>query len=85
MSLKFNNVIITNDTILKTRKYYIDLANKCINAALNGSMFVNDIQEYIAQQKSYILGFQSDKYDYSISFLQRAYYIQTGECIALLP
>jgi NOL1/NOP2/fmu family ribosome biogenesis protein len=82
--LKFNGVELTNETIQKTRKWFSDNAIACIEEVKNGKVMVNDQNSYFEmrnkQAKEYIEG----KHAITFTFLQRAYFIQTGESVALL-
>lgn len=63
------SINLTKETIQLTRQWYADNAAACIEEVKNGKVKVND----------------PDKYDHSLGFVQRAVFIQTGECYALLP
>ena len=82
----FNGVELTESTILKTRQWYHDNAMKCINNVKIGKDLVYcDKEEYYKLEEQKALRYINGLNDYTFSFQQRAYYIQTGECIALLP
>jgi hypothetical protein len=82
---QFNKVELTEESIQKTRKWFADNAIACIEEVKNGDVKVNDRESYFAwrneQAKEYIEGHS----DHTLTFLQRAYFIQTGESVALLP
>lgn len=82
--LKFNGVELTEETILKTRKWFADNALACIEEVKSGKVRANDEEKYFAsrekQAKEYIEGCHT----ITFTFLQRAYFIQTGESVALL-
>jgi hypothetical protein len=46
---------------------------------------VNDIRTYIKWQQILKDDTLAGSYDHTLTFLQKAYWIQTGECVALLP
>lgn len=81
--LKFNDVYLTDDTIQKTRKWFSDNALSCIEEAKSGKVYVNDLEDYtkltMKEAKEYIEG----NHDHVFAFLQRAYFIQTGESVPL--
>lgn len=83
-SLKFNGVELSEETIQKTQKWFADNAIACIEEVKSGKVFVNDPESYFKwrneEAKEYIEG----NFDITLTFLQRAYYIQTGESVALL-
>lgn len=82
--MKFNNVEITAETILKTRQHFVEICEDCIKAATNKDYFVNDIPKYIEWNKERIELTKAGESDKTFTFMQRAYWIQTGEMVALL-
>ncbi len=92
--MRFNNTELTQETILATRQHFIDNCNNCIRLCRQrdveecsewNEFFVNDKAKYISDEESMINYFQSGEGDHTFTFLQRAYWIQTGEMVALLP
>jgi hypothetical protein len=85
MTYYFNGVALTEESMQATRQYYHDNALACIEEVKSGKVYVNDPESYfewrMRESKEYIEG----KHDHVLAFLQHAYYIQTGESIALLP
>lgn len=81
----FNGVELTEETILKTRKWFHDNSIACIEEAKSGKVFVNDPESYFEWRNEEAKEYMEGKHDHIVAFLQRAYYIQTGECVALLP
>ena len=77
--------LLTPETIRATRQWFADNARVCIAAAQSGKVRVNDLTAYIAWQEESAAAALRGDYDRSLTFLQRATYIQTGECPALLP
>lgn len=82
--LKFNGVELTKDTIQKTRKWFHDNSIACIEEAENGKVYVNNLEEYTTWRNEEAKKSIEGCYDHTFTFLQRAYYIQTGESVALL-
>ena len=76
---------ITPESIKAARKFYADNASACINDAVSGRVFVNDLPRYITRQAQNGADYLAGKSDNSFTMQQRALYIQTGECPALLP
>ena len=78
----YNGINLTLETILKTRIHFYNLCLGCIKEA-HENKSVNNIEEYVkyemTQSKEYLEG----KYDNTFTFLQRAYYLQTGESIPI--
>lgn len=76
---------LTQETILITRQWFADNAQACIDQAVSGEVFVNNLGDYIESQMQQIEDCLEGKWDHTFAFQQRAVYIQTGECHALLP
>jgi AICAR transformylase/IMP cyclohydrolase PurH len=51
----------------------------------NVAQYFVDCRERAAMHDAHANGTASEEYRYSFAFLQKAHYIQTGECVALLP
>ena len=77
--------LLTPETIRATRQWFADNAHACIEDARTGVTRVNDVEDYAAWQSRCAREALAGDYDHSLTFLQRATYIQTGECPALLP
>jgi len=86
MKYSFNNTELTPDTILKTDKHFANICQGCIDGVLNGDIKVNDPKRYIKdnsdRKKAYLTG---NINRWNLTYLQRAYFIQTGKSVALLP
>lgn len=82
---KFNGVTLTTETIQATRQWFADNNQACIDEVVSGDMKVNDLIGYIERQEQLIDECLSGVWDHTFTFLQRAYFIQTGESVALLP
>ncbi|MNX51458.1 hypothetical protein D3C86_821180 [compost metagenome] len=83
--MMFNKVELTEETIKKTRKWFADNAIACIEEVKNGSVKVNDQESYFAWREKEAQESLNGDYDNTVTFLQRAYFFQTGESVALLP
>lgn len=83
--LKFNGVELTEESIQKTRKWFSDNAMACIEEAKNGKFYVNNLEDYTKWEEKSAKEYMEGKHDHVLAFLQRAYFIQTGESVALLP
>ena len=77
--------MITPETIQKTRQWWADNALACIAEVKSGEVKVNNPEKYFAWRMEQHADALAGKYDHSFAFQQRAYFIQTGECVALLP
>lgn len=76
---------LTQESILAARQWFADNAAACIAEVKSGEVRVNNPEKYFADQEQRAIDSLAGKYDHSLTFLQRAHYIQTGECPALLP
>lgn len=83
--LKFNGVELTKESIEKTRKWFSNNAIACIEEVKSGKVYVNDKECYFNWRNKEAKEYMEGKHDHTVTFLQRAYFIQTGESIALLP
>lgn len=83
--MTFNNVKLTQESILAVRQHYINLAERCIAAAEAGEWYVNDVPAYAKSQRLMASDFEAGLFDHNLSVRQRAYYLQTDEEVALLP
>lgn len=82
---KFNGTELTAETIQTTRQHFADIGQACIDEAVSGVVKVNDLNSYIAWQQQSISDALAGRNDHTLTFLQRAYWLQTCEMIALLP
>lgn len=76
---------ITKETIIKTRQWFIDNTQSCIDEAMSGQVRVNDLDSYVQSMLKRMEDIEAGEWDHTFTFQQRAVYIQTGECHALLP
>lgn len=79
-----NGIEITKENILSTRLYFVAIHRECIQDAITGKTRVNDLEKYIKWEESLISRMQSGQSDHTLTFIQAALWIQTGECIAIL-
>lgn len=84
---------LTPETIRKTRQWFADNAKACAELAQpygsgpirkEGGFYVNDIETYRAEQLAASAEFLAGKWDHTLTFAQRAHYIQTGESVPLM-
>lgn len=84
-------VTLTAETIAATRAWFVDNARACIAEAreyvetggVSGTR-VNDLDRYVAWREETIAYFEAGKGDGSLTFVQRAVALQTGECVPLM-
>ncbi len=76
---------LTAETIKATRQWFADNALACIAEVESGEVRVNDRERYFAWRMQCHADALAGRYDHSLTFLQRATYIQSGVCHALLP
>lgn len=85
---RFNGEILTEATIIATRQHFADIYQAVIDKTLSGEHAPAshvDIQGYIAQYKEKQRAMLAGESEDNFTFLQRAYWLQTGDCVALLP
>lgn len=82
---QFNGVELTKESIQKTRKWFSENAIACIEEVKSGEFKVNDPESYFKWETEKAKEYMEGCHDHTLSFLQRAYFIQTGESVALLP
>ncbi len=82
---------ITPEANQTARQWFADNARECIREARlyietdgREGFRVNDIDEYVAWSEQAAADALAGKYDHTFAHWQRAYEIQTGECVALL-
>lgn len=81
---RFAGVELTPETIQRTREHFADIGRDCIREAQDGTTRVNDLAGYVAWREQAIEDVLTTT-RFSLTFLQRAHYLQTGESVALLP
>lgn len=81
---RFNGVTLTPESLAAARQWYADNWRLCLEEAESGRQSVNDLATYRAWC---LANMEKALTDTRLSFamLQRAYFIQTGESVALLP
>lgn len=79
-----NLVTITESTIVATCEHFAGNAQGCIDEVLSGEVKVNNQESYIQdcldRKEAYLQG----NYEPTLAFWQKAYYIQSGDCVGLL-
>ena len=80
-----NNWTPSYETIKLTRQWFATNCDNCMVGAKSGDFHVNDLEGYIHQKYNEKHKLLNGDYDHTFTFLQRAYYIETGESVALLP
>jgi hypothetical protein len=82
---RFNGEELTEQSMQQAMEWFAANAQACIDDAVAGLVLVNDIRTYIKWQQILKDDTLAGSYDHTLTFLQKAYWIQTGECVALLP
>jgi hypothetical protein len=85
---RFNNIELTEQSMQSARQYFADNALACIEEVKNGSIVLpshTSNESYFTWCMQRHDDFLAGKNDHTFTFLQYAYFLQTGECIALLP
>lgn len=78
-------MVLTPDTIQAARLWFAENAQSCIDEVLSGEVRVNDRPAFLKSQGWVKALALAGEFDRTLTFLQRAHFIQTGECPALLP
>lgn len=78
------SVALTEETISATWKHFADQCRACAAAAKAGEFHVNDLRSYVDDQEALARMFEAREGRMSLGFLQRAVFIQTGECPPIL-
>lgn len=78
-------VVLTPETIDATWKSYADLERACAAGAKSGEFRVNDLDAYLKDCEARAVAYDAHEGRMSLSFIQRAYFIQTGVSVPLLP
>lgn len=91
---KFAGVTLTPETIQKTRELFAENQRQCAKLSQeygsgpiqqDGGFYVNGHSQYVVKCEKDAIAALAGEWDHSLTFLQRAHYVQTGESIALLP
>lgn len=81
-------VTLTAETIAATFQWFADNARLCASEAQAGAFFVNNLSDYVKRKEAEALEYEAKKNEepnrLSLAFLQRAYYIQSGESVPML-
>ena len=86
--MTFNGVTITQESIIACRQWFADNQQACIEGALDGTLGLAshvNVTEYIEACQRKQDSIEVGEQDHTFTFMQRAHYMQTGECVALLP
>lgn len=79
-----NGVQLTAETIYATRRWFANKAIGCALSAQLGEHHVNDLGRYVAWREEAAVSSLDGAGDHTLAFIQRAYFIQTGECVPIL-
>ena len=79
------NRTIKPEYMEKARQWFIDNAHACIQEAESGDVYVNDLESYRASKLKDVEDYKNGVHDHTLAFRQRAFYLQTGESVAILP
>ena len=79
--MRVNGVTITPETTQATRQHFADLYQRCIDEAAAG---VTDLDRYVTWRREAIRASLAGEHDGSLTFLQRALYLQTRQSVAIL-
>ena len=75
---------ITTESRMLARQWFADNALACIAEVKSGAVRVNNPETFFVKCLQNHDDALAGKFDRSLTFMQRAHYIQTGDCPALL-
>lgn len=78
------HIELTADTIQRTREHFAAICRDCVQEAEEGKVHVTDLAHYVRWQRDSEAEFLAGRWDHTFTFLQRAHWLQTGECVPLL-
>lgn len=80
-------VILTKDTIIKTREWFINNQLGQVAEVERGEVYLNPeygLERLKSECLKNIEDIKQGDWDHSLTFVQRAYYIQSNKCVGLL-
>lgn len=77
-------VLLTLKDIQAAAMWYADNAQGCIDEAVSGKVFVNDIESYTASKLLDISNYRTGNFIPWLGFWQTAVYLKTGMCVPML-
>jgi hypothetical protein len=85
MSYKFNGLILSVQTLQATDLHFAEIQQACIDEVNVGGLRVNNKTQYLHNCERAKIESLGGRARNSVTYLQRAYWIQTGDCMGLLP
>lgn len=82
--MRVNGIEITEATIAATREHFAQIHRDCITGAEAGKYHVNDMDAYREWQTRMIVDGLAGEHDHTLTFIQRALWLQTGESVPLM-
>lgn len=76
---------LTAESIQAAREWFAENSLECARMAKAGELYVNDMECYVEYCEKCAEDVLAGRGDMTFALWQRAYYIQTGESVALLP
>lgn len=86
--MTFNGVTLTDATVQATRQWFADNCDACLREVEDGTVKLAShypLEAYRQQMAKHKNQALAGEWDHTLAFRQRAYFIQTGESVALLP
>ncbi|AHK11624.1 hypothetical protein S140_217 [Shewanella sp. phage 1/40] len=84
VSVKGEQVLLTLEDIKKASVWYADNAQGCIDEAVSGKVFVNNIESYTASKLLDISNYRTGNFTPWLGFWQTAVYLKTGVSVPML-
>jgi len=82
---RFNGTELTEESMQATRQWFHDNAMQCAEDIRSGETKVDAPEAAIEWYEGLARANLRGGFEHSFTFLQHAYFIQTGESVALLP
>ena len=81
----FNGVWLNGESVQAARQFFADNCDQVIAEAIAGIIKCNNLDDLIEWQTDMKRRSLSGENDHTLAYMQRAYFIQTGQSVALLP
>lgn len=70
--------------IKAAQQWYADKAQGCINEAVSGKVFVNNIDSYVKDKQQDKVNYIAGNFEPSLGFWQTAIYLKTSQSVPLI-
>ena len=81
----YNERVLLNENDIKnTCLSFAVNAQKCIDEAVSGEVFINNIESYVQDKQQDIINYKNGNFTPWLGFWQTAVYLKTGESVPML-